>query len=101
HHDNARPHTSGVTKNLVGKFDWEVKHHPPYSHHILPELTGACSSLQIHSMGRRLTSQEEVEMKKLASSFHSNLAKFYNEGMRKLVARWKDENIKNCDYVEH
>ncbi|VUZ44913.1 unnamed protein product [Hymenolepis diminuta] len=66
-HDNARLHSLRATKNLVEEFGWQVMHHPPYSHHILPELTGACSSLQIHSMGQRLTSREEVEMKKLAS----------------------------------
>ncbi|VUZ44894.1 unnamed protein product [Hymenolepis diminuta] len=52
-------------------------------------------------MGQRLTSREEVEIKKLASSFHSKLAKFYDEGMRKLVARWKDVINESGDCAEH
>ncbi|KAM3176625.1 hypothetical protein ACTXT7_006159 [Hymenolepis weldensis] len=48
---------------------------------------------QSKRMRQRLTSREEVEMKK------SKLAKFY-EGMRKLMARWEDVITKNGDYVE-
>ncbi|VUZ44469.1 unnamed protein product [Hymenolepis diminuta] len=33
--------------------------------------------------------------------FESKLAKFYDEGMRKLMARWEDVVNKNIDYVEH
>ncbi|KAM3172235.1 hypothetical protein ACTXT7_014970 [Hymenolepis weldensis] len=33
--------------------------------------------------------------------FESKLAKFYEEGMRKLMARWEDVINKNGDYVEH
>ncbi|KAM3180336.1 hypothetical protein ACTXT7_016478 [Hymenolepis weldensis] len=40
-------------------------------------------------MGRRLTSREEVEMRL------SKLAKFYEEGMRKLMARREDVMNKN------
>ncbi|VUZ40475.1 unnamed protein product [Hymenolepis diminuta] len=52
-------------------------------------------------MGQRLTSREEVEMKKLVSLFESRLAKLYEEGMRKLMARWEDVINKNGDCVEH
>ncbi|KAM3188005.1 hypothetical protein ACTXT7_001147 [Hymenolepis weldensis] len=34
-------------------------------------------------------------------SYEYKLAKFYEEGMRKLMARWKDVINKNGDYVEH
>ncbi|KAM3175260.1 hypothetical protein ACTXT7_008880 [Hymenolepis weldensis] len=33
--------------------------------------------------------------------FKSKLAKFYEEGIRKLMARWEDVINKNGDYVEH
>ncbi|VUZ38812.1 unnamed protein product [Hymenolepis diminuta] len=52
-------------------------------------------------MDRRLTSKEEVEMKKLISSFQSKLSKFHDEGMRKLVARWEYVINKDGDYIEH
>ncbi|KAM3174574.1 hypothetical protein ACTXT7_010249, partial [Hymenolepis weldensis] len=31
----------------------------------------------------------------------SKLARFYEEGMRKLMARWEDVINKDGDYVEH
>ncbi|KAM3183144.1 hypothetical protein ACTXT7_010939 [Hymenolepis weldensis] len=43
--------------------------------------------------------REEVEMM-LVSFFDSKLAKFH-EGIRKLMARWKDVINQNSDYVEH
>ncbi|KAM3186506.1 hypothetical protein ACTXT7_004185 [Hymenolepis weldensis] len=33
--------------------------------------------------------------------FESKLAKFYDEGIGKLMARWEDVFNKNGDYVEH
>ena len=30
-HNNARPHTANVTKQLLQKFDWDVFDHSPYS----------------------------------------------------------------------
>ncbi|KAM3187506.1 hypothetical protein ACTXT7_002151 [Hymenolepis weldensis] len=60
----------------------------------------AGKGLRTHCVGQRLTLREEIEMKKLASRFESELAKFYGEGMRKLKARWKDVINKNGDNVE-
>ncbi|KAM3174834.1 hypothetical protein ACTXT7_009718 [Hymenolepis weldensis] len=40
-------------------------------------------------MGQGITSKEEVEMK-LVSFLESKLAKFYEEGIRKLMTRWED-----------
>ncbi|GBN64886.1 hypothetical protein AVEN_7506-1 [Araneus ventricosus] len=30
-HDNARPHSAGVTQNLIQQFGWEQFDHRPYS----------------------------------------------------------------------
>lgn len=99
HHDNARPHTARATKNLIEEFGWEVMHHPPYSPDLAPTDFHLFRSLQNHLMGQRLTSRDEVEMK-LVYFFESKLAKFYEEGIRKLMARWEDVINKNGDYVE-
>ncbi|KAF2351016.1 Myc-type basic helix-loop-helix (bHLH) domain [Trinorchestia longiramus] len=61
HHDNARPHTSRATKNLIEEFGWEVMHHPPYSPDLAPTDFHLFRSLQNHLMGQRLTSREEVQ----------------------------------------
>ncbi|KAM3171915.1 hypothetical protein ACTXT7_015618 [Hymenolepis weldensis] len=67
----------------------------------IPLKNLAGNSLRNHLMGQRLTSREEVEMKNLVSFFESKLAKFYEERIRKLMARWKDAINKNGDYIEH
>ncbi|KAF2364913.1 Transposase type 1 [Trinorchestia longiramus] len=60
HHDNARPHTSRATKNLIEEFGWEVVHHPPCSPDLAPTDFHLFRSLQNHLMGQRLTSREEL-----------------------------------------
>lgn len=44
-HDNARPHTAGVTQRNLKYFQWYIFNHPPYSPvfvpndiHLFPEL---------------------------------------------------------------
>ncbi|KAM3183729.1 hypothetical protein ACTXT7_009786 [Hymenolepis weldensis] len=76
-------------KNLAGKLC--------ITHHILPifSCTNRFSSFQELIGSFNGTSKEEVEMKKL-----SKLAKFYEEGIRKHMARWEDATNKNGDYVE-
>ena len=36
HQDNARPHTSLVTRKKLLKLDWEVLTHPPHSPDLAP-----------------------------------------------------------------
>ncbi|KAK7868403.1 hypothetical protein R5R35_005028 [Gryllus longicercus] len=35
-HDNAGPHTAGVTQSLIRQFHWEHFDHPPYSPDLAP-----------------------------------------------------------------
>ncbi|KAF2366343.1 hypothetical protein FHG87_002905 [Trinorchestia longiramus] len=65
HHDNARPHTSRGTKNLIEQFGWEVLIHPPCSPDLTPTDYHLFRSLQNHPSGQMLTSKEEVEMKQV------------------------------------
>ncbi|KAM3183468.1 hypothetical protein ACTXT7_010310 [Hymenolepis weldensis] len=78
--DNATPHTSRATKNLVEEFGWE-------------ELTELFNGTKAYFKRR---GQNEARF-----LFESKLATFYEEGMRKLVARWEDVIDKNGDFVEH
>ncbi|GBN30167.1 Mariner Mos1 transposase [Araneus ventricosus] len=35
-HDNARPHTASVTRDLKQRFRWNVLEHPPYNPDLAP-----------------------------------------------------------------
>ncbi|KAM3173006.1 hypothetical protein ACTXT7_013386 [Hymenolepis weldensis] len=84
-----------LLKNLAGK--------SCISHHILPIFSSTnqfSTSFQeptesLNGTKAYFKKREEVEMKL------SKLAKFDEEGMRKLMARWEDVINKNGDYVEH
>ena len=56
HHDNARPHTSRATKNLIDEFGWEILIHPSYSPDLAPTNFHFFRSLQNHLLPeKRLT----------------------------------------------
>ncbi|KAM3188216.1 hypothetical protein ACTXT7_000714 [Hymenolepis weldensis] len=62
--DNATPHTSRATKNLVEEFGREVMHHPPCSPDLLlhqPNFN-IFSELFTESLNETKTSREEVEI---------------------------------------
>ena len=46
HQDNARPHTSLVTRKKLLELDWEVKPHPPYGPDLAPSDYHLFRSLQ-------------------------------------------------------
>ncbi|KAM3182785.1 hypothetical protein ACTXT7_011630 [Hymenolepis weldensis] len=68
--DNATPHTSRATKNLVEEFGWE-------------ELTESLNGTKTY-FKRRGGNEED------SFFFEFKLAKFYEEGIRKFMARWDD-----------
>ncbi|CAF3809193.1 unnamed protein product [Rotaria magnacalcarata] len=47
-HDNARPHTSKVTRNKLEQLDWELIPHPPYSPDLAPSDYHLFRSLRNH-----------------------------------------------------
>ena len=48
HQDNARPHTSLVTRKKVLELGWKMMHHPPYSPDLAPPDYHLFRSLQNH-----------------------------------------------------
>ncbi|KAM3173205.1 hypothetical protein ACTXT7_012973 [Hymenolepis weldensis] len=84
-------------KNLAGKSS--------ITHHILPifSCTNRFLSFQelTESFNGKKTYIKSRGGNEASFFFESKLAKFYEEGMRKLMARWKDVINENWDYVEH
>ncbi|GFV01626.1 histone-lysine N-methyltransferase SETMAR [Trichonephila clavipes] len=61
HQDNARPHTSVVTRQNLWELDWEILMHPPYSPHLAPSDYHLFLALQNFLSDKKLGSKENCE----------------------------------------
>ncbi|KFM64801.1 Histone-lysine N-methyltransferase SETMAR, partial [Stegodyphus mimosarum] len=97
-HDNARPHTAGVTQSLIRQFHWEQFDHPPYS----PDLAPSDYHLFLH-MKRELGGKcfgSDDDTKNAVESWLSKLAgSFFDDGIQKLVTRYDKCLIIGRNYV--
>ena len=94
HQDNARPHTSLVTRKKLLELGWEVMPHPPYSPDLaLPDYY-LFRSLQNHLNGKTFDSNEVVK-NELIQFFASKNQTFY-EADRKMAkghqTKWSIHN---------
>ena len=62
HQDNARPHTSLVTRKKLLELGWEVMPHPTYSPEPAPCDYHLLCSLQNHLNGKTFNSKEAVKV---------------------------------------
>ncbi|GFU93232.1 uncharacterized protein TNCV_4217581 [Trichonephila clavipes] len=83
-HDNARPHTSRITQELIESFGWEVLDHAPYSSDLAPSDFCLFRYLK-HNLGRKRFSDNK-EVNATVNSWLSNLvADFFKEGLQNLI----------------
>jgi [histone H3]-lysine36 N-dimethyltransferase SETMAR len=61
HKDNARPHTSLVTRQNLLQLGWNILLHPPYSPDLAPSDYYLFRDLQIFLDGKTFTSNKEVK----------------------------------------
>ena len=61
-HDNAKPHTSKVTKAYLRRLNWEVLPHPPYSPDLAPTDYKVFRSLQNFLNGKEFGTENEVKV---------------------------------------
>jgi histone-lysine N-methyltransferase SETMAR len=59
-HDNARPHTAPVSKELLTSFGWDIVTHPPYSHDLAPSDYHFFTKLKFLG-GKRFSNNQEVK----------------------------------------
>lgn len=98
-HDNARPHVSRQTQELLTDFGWTILPHPPYSPDLAPSDYHLFPKLKEHLGGLRFSTDEEV--KEEVTRFLKGLAaEFYNMGIEKLEHRLQKCLDRNGDYVE-
>ena len=98
HQDNARPHTSLVTRKKLLELGWEVMPHSPYSPNLVPSDYHLFRSIQNHLNGKIFDSNEAVK-KKLIQFFASKNQTFYESGIMKLTERWQKVIEQNGQYI--
>ncbi|XP_035723709.1 histone-lysine N-methyltransferase SETMAR-like [Vespa mandarinia] len=80
HQDNARPHTSLVSRQKLLQLEWDTMLHPPYSPDLAPSDYYLFRSLQNFLDGKTFTSNEEVK-NHLDQFFASKDQKFCERGI--------------------
>ena len=88
HQDNARPHTSLVTRQKLRELGWEVLLHPPYSPDLAPSDYHLFLSMANELGSRKLATRESCE-NWLSEFFDNREASFYKRGIMKLASRWE------------
>ena len=98
-HDNARPHSTHVTRALLEKFKWNILNNPPYSAEFAPSDFHLFLHLKKRFAGKKFDEDDEVQEESM-TWFKGQAADFYDSGIQKLVPRL-DKCLDNAgDYVE-
>ncbi|GFV06525.1 mariner Mos1 transposase [Trichonephila clavipes] len=88
HQDNARPHTSVVTRQKPWELGWEVLMHPPYSSDLEPSDYHLFLAFQNSLSDKKLISREDWENRFL--EFFANKDQYFCErGIMKLPLKWQ------------
>lgn len=86
--DNAKPHTSKLTRDKLKEFGWELLPHPPYSPDMAPTDYHLFRSLQQFLKGKKFNEKFEVE-NAISTYFAEKDQKFFKHGIELLPERWE------------
>ena len=98
HHDNARAHTSLMTRETLREFDREVLMHPPYSPDVTPSDHDLFRSLQNSLHGTKLASREACE-NHLIQFFNQKPHKFHTNRIMTLPKKLQNIVDNNGEYL--
>ena len=98
HQDNARPHTSLITRKTLLELGWEVMPHPPYSPDLASSDYHLFRLLQNH-LDKKTFDSNEAFKNDLIHFFASKNQTFYERGIMKLTERWQKVIEQNGQYI--
>ncbi|KAG5305532.1 SETMR methyltransferase, partial [Acromyrmex insinuator] len=87
HHDNARSHTSLMTRQKLRELGWEVLMHPPYSPDLAPSDYHLFRSLQ-NSLDEKTLADERAAENHLKKFFADKPQKFYTDGITRCMHKF-------------
>ncbi|KAL4478243.1 hypothetical protein ABPG72_016555 [Tetrahymena utriculariae] len=96
-HDNARPHVSKFTTNIIQELGWEVLPHPAYSPDLAPSDYHLFRSMEHYLREKQFNNIQDLR-NFIESYFNSKDQQFFNEGIRNLPNKWKKVLECNGDY---
>lgn len=97
-HDNAKPHTSVMTRKKISQLGWDVLPHPSYSPDLAPSDFHLFLSLQNSMRAMRFNSDEDLKQH-IVQFFASKDMSFYERGILKLTERWEQVIEQNGAYI--
>lgn len=99
-HDNARPHTSQLTRQKLKEIGLNVLEHPPYSPDLAPSDFYLFMPMKACLRGQYLDSAEAVNMK-IQNWLDTKDPTFFANGINKLPDRWQRCIKSGGSYFEH
>lgn len=98
-HDNARPHTSMMTRQKLHDLGYEILDHPPYSPDLSP--TDYHFFMHLNNFLRKKCFKNQDDAKNAFNDFiASRTPEFYATGINKLVSRWQKCIDSNGSYFD-
>ncbi|GFV87993.1 histone-lysine N-methyltransferase SETMAR [Trichonephila clavipes] len=98
HQDNARPHTSVVTRQKLWGLGWEVLVHPPYRPDMAPSDYHLFLALQNYLSDKKLGSREDC-VNRLLEFFANKDQNFNDRDIMKLPLKWQQIMHQNGVYL--
>lgn len=87
-HDNVRLHISKTTLQMLNELKFETLPHPPYSPHLASTDFFFFKNLDQFLKDKIFNDEESIKIV-FEAFIASREAKFYSNGMKKLISRWE------------
>lgn len=98
--DNAKPHRSRQTRQMIEELGWEPLEHAPYSPDMAPSDFYLFRSLEHWLRGKKFNTIEEMR-ESLTEFFDSKDREWYRHGIQRLEEQWQKVIENNGEYFDY